>query len=228
MYPCATMHQAEFALAQAQMATRLACRSTPNREQSQTRKRRLIAGKIAIVTHTVSRIILTPHAIRPNTPHVPWRFTNLVERNPLHSVLALWQCENHGLTTTPSMAPAPDFIISTVAALVCWRALKKNDGPAPTWPPPASRQEKNVQPHLEGQAADNDPTSQAPSSTPTLSTPTEKASARKGAGSRARKRGGTSPLPLGLRWLLLLSWNIACTGSLLVTIAWFTEDVSER
>lgn len=120
--------------------------------------------------------------------------------------------------------PSPDFIISTVAALVCWRAMRKNSGPVAAPPPPASPKEKNARPDLERQATDNEPPVQAPSST-TLSTPT--ATTCVGSDPQAQTRCGGAPVPRGLRWPLLILWNIACIGSLIVTLVWFTEDVSE-
>lgn len=125
------------------------------------------------------------------------------------------------------------FIVSTVAALLCWRAMKKQAGPVvtPSPPPAAPRQGKIVRPFLAGQSSRENPPVRAPSAT-TLSTPTvtcPEAAAETGtagAGLLTPQKTSTdkSFVPWGWRWLQLPLWNIACIGSLIITLVWFTDD----
>lgn len=169
----------------------------------------------------------------------------MARRSPACSGQAKLQCEDHGLTTAACMinAPpfAPDFIFSTVAALVCWRAMKKNSGPveassprtlppaSPTVSPMAPPQDKHDEPDLEDLATDSNLPGQAPSSTALSKTAATASTAADDASSAWAPTGyGKSPVPRWLRWPSLLLWNVACIGSLVVALVWFTEDVSDK
>ena len=111
---------------------------------------------------------------------------------------------------------------------MCWREMRKNSGPLSASLPSVSRQDKGVEPDLEGgQAIHSNPPVEAPSSTTPLSTPKAAVSTTAEAGAASAQTGsGESPVPRWLRWPILLLWNIACIGSLIIALVWFTEDVS--
>lgn len=93
----------------------------------------------------------------------------------------------------------------------------------------APPQDKHDEPDLEGLATDSNLPGQAPSSTALSTTAATASTAADDASSAWAPTGyGKSPVPRWLRWPSLLLWNVACIGSLVVALVWFTEDVSEK
>ncbi|CAN0298840.1 unnamed protein product, partial [Ectocarpus sp. 13 AM-2016] len=132
------------------------------------------------------------------------------------------------------------FLVSTVTAFMCLRAMERYGGTAAATAlgrTLSMHELVRTLPMREQRSGISTVNSTAPSAVMAPSTTIPSAMtaaaavAAAAASGTAVAAGGMvpdgnvqPPVPRGLRWLQLVLWNIACIASLLVTFVWATED----